>query len=157
MRPSRRPLRLLVALAVLATVLLAAAPASAASWPTASPTPAPGTNEGGTSALLAYRTASFQDPAAWRQDPAGCAGNSPTVHLGIVLVGGIACRPSGDDGGVRAFDGAVYFSMYANAAYGAPVVSGGRLYVSATTLVDGQPVALHDQFALGAAAPGVIR
>jgi hypothetical protein len=38
------------------------------------------------------------------------------------------------------------------------VVSGGRLYVSvsATTLVDGQPVALHDQFALGAAAPGVI-
>jgi hypothetical protein len=34
------------------------------------------------------------------------------------------------------------------------VVSGGRLYVSATILVDGQPVALHDQFTLGAAGPG---
>ena len=104
-RPSRRPLRLLGALAV------ANGFAYASAW----------NYEGGTSALLACRTASFQDPAAWRKDPAGWAGN------------------------------------YGSAAYGAPVVSGGRLYVSATTLVDGQPVALHDQFTLGAAAPGVIR
>ncbi len=32
--------------------------------------------------------------------------------------------------------------------YGAPVVSGGRVYASATTLVGGEPVTYVDQFAL---------
>jgi outer membrane protein assembly factor BamB len=105
-----------------------------------------GNYDGGTSALLALGTGSFGSPPAW-QPRSGCGAASPTVHLGIVLVGSFACRPSGDDGGVRAFDGttgqllwyshllgigngtedagnvaatggAVYFSIYANAAYG---------------------------------------
>ena len=105
-----------------------------------------GEYEGGSSALLAYDAGSFQSPALW-QPRSGCASRSPTVHLGIVFVGSVACRPSGDDGGVRAFDavtgqqlwyshllgigegaedagnvaatsGAVYFGIHANAAYG---------------------------------------
>jgi hypothetical protein len=32
--------------------------------------------------------------------------------------------------------------------YGAPVVSGGRVYASGTTLVGGEPVTYVDQFAL---------
>jgi outer membrane protein assembly factor BamB len=198
MRPSRRPLRLLVALAALAAMLLAAAPASAApgDWwqfgytaantrfnpnettigsanvgrlvvaarqqPTLGGRNAAhasavavangrayvqvGDYESGSDALLAYDPASFGSPARWQQ-PSGCGSTSPTVHLGIVFVGSIACRPSGDDGGVRALDGAtgqllwyshslgigngtedagnvaatdgaVYFSGYANAVYG---------------------------------------
>jgi len=102
--------------------------------------------ESGTSALLAYDTGAFQSPPLWQQR-SGCNNASPTVHLSIVFVGAIACRPSGDDGGVRAFDaasgrqlwysqelgigngtedasnvaatsGAVYFSLYENAVYG---------------------------------------
>ena len=61
--------------------------------------------ESGSSALLAYDTGAFQSPPLWRQR-SGCNNASPTVHLSIVLVGAIACRPSGDDGGVRAFDAA---------------------------------------------------
>ena len=105
-----------------------------------------GEYEGGSSALLAYDAGSFRSPALW-QPRSGCASRSPTVHLGIVFVGSVACRPSGDDGGVRAFDavtgqqlwyshllgigegaedagnvaatsGAVYFGIHANAAYG---------------------------------------
>jgi PQQ-like domain len=105
-----------------------------------------GNYESGGDALLAYDTGSFGAPPLWQQE-AGCGSRSPTVHLGIVFVGSIACRPSGDDGGVRAVDGAtgellwysqllgigegeedasnvaassgaVYFSMYANAVYG---------------------------------------
>ena len=105
-----------------------------------------GNYESGGDALLAYDAGSFWAPALWQQE-AGCGSRSPTVHLGIVFVGSIACRPSGDDGGVRAVDGAtgellwysqllgigegeedasnvaatsgaVYFSMYANAVYG---------------------------------------
>jgi outer membrane protein assembly factor BamB len=105
-----------------------------------------GDYESGSDALLAYDPASFGSPARWQQ-PSGCGSTSPTVHLGIVFVGSIACRPSGDDGGVRALDGAtgrllwyshslgigegaedagnvaatdgaVYVSIYANAAYG---------------------------------------
>jgi outer membrane protein assembly factor BamB len=198
MRPSRRPLRLLVVLAALAATLLAAAPASAApgDWwqfgytaantrfnpnettigagnvgrlvvaarqqPTLGGRNAAhasavavangrayvqvGDYESGSDALLAYDPASFGSPARWQQ-PSGCGSTSPTVHLGIVFVGSIACRPSGDDGGVRALDGAtgqllwyshslgigngtedagnvaatdgaVYFSGYANAVYG---------------------------------------
>jgi outer membrane protein assembly factor BamB len=64
-----------------------------------------GDYESGSSALLAYDPGSFRSPAAWQQR-SGCASPSPTVHLGIVFVGSVACRPSGDDGGVRAFDGA---------------------------------------------------
>jgi outer membrane protein assembly factor BamB len=102
--------------------------------------------ESGTSALLAYATGAFRSPPLWEQR-SGCDNASPTVHLSIVFVGAIACRPSGDDGGVRAFDaatgrllwysqelgigngtedasnvaatsGAVYFSLYENAVYG---------------------------------------
>ena len=105
-----------------------------------------GDYESGSDALLAYATGSFQSPALW-QAPAGCGSTSPTVHLGIVFVGSSACRPSGDDGGVRAVDaasgqllwyshqlgigegaedagnvaatsGAVYVSIYANTVYG---------------------------------------
>ena len=61
--------------------------------------------ESGTSALLAYDIEAFGSPPLWRQR-SGCNNASPTVHLGIVFVGAIACRPSGDDGGVRAFDAA---------------------------------------------------
>ena len=59
--------------------------------------------EGGTSALLAYDTGSFQAPAAWRQERVGCAGRSPAVHLGIVFVGSFPCRPSAANGVLRAF------------------------------------------------------
>jgi hypothetical protein len=45
---------------------------------------------------------------------------------------------------------------YGTVAYGAPAVSGGRLYVPAFSSAGDQPVVLLDQFALGAAAPGVI-
>jgi outer membrane protein assembly factor BamB len=105
-----------------------------------------GNFESGTSALLAYDTGAFQSPPLWQQR-SGCSNASPTVHLSIVFVGATACRPSGDDGGVRAFDaatgrqlwyshelgigngtedasnvaatsGAVYFSLYENAVYG---------------------------------------
>lgn len=100
--------------------------------------------EGTSGTLLAYRVSGgFQE--AWRQRT-GCYSASPTVHLGIAFLGSIACRPSGDDGGVYAFDGttgqplwysqqligqgeedasnvaatsgAVYFSIYPNAVYG---------------------------------------
>lgn len=76
--------------------------------------------------------------------------SDPAVANGLVFAGlaqGIGAWRLSD--GVRRW-------RYGSAAYGAPMVSGGRLYVSATTLVDGQPVALHDQFALGAVTPGVI-
>ena len=102
--------------------------------------------ESGSSALLAYDAGAFGSPPLWQQR-SGCNNASPTVHLSIVFVGAIACRPSGDDGGVRALDaatgrqlwysqelgigngtedasnvaatsGAVYFSLYANAVYG---------------------------------------
>jgi putative pyrroloquinoline-quinone binding quinoprotein len=141
--------------------------------------------EGTSGTLVAYRvpgSGGFQE--AWRQR-SGCYSPSPTVHLGIVFHGGIACRPSGDDGGVYAFDGAtgerlwysqeligqgeedasnvaatsgaVYFSIYANAAYGgdnallsldartgavrwqvaglfgAPAVAGGRVFVGSSS------------------------
>jgi outer membrane protein assembly factor BamB len=105
-----------------------------------------GEYEGGASALLAYDAGAFASPPLWQQR-SGCSSVSPTVHLSIVFVGAFACRPSGDDGGVRAFDaatgrqlwyshelgigngtenagnvaatsGAVYFSSYENAAYG---------------------------------------
>jgi outer membrane protein assembly factor BamB len=105
-----------------------------------------GDYESGRSALLAHDPESFESPPAW-QPHSGCASRSPTVHLGIVFVGSIACRPSGDDGGVRAFDGttgqqlwysqelgigegfedagnvaatsgAVYVSIYPNTVYG---------------------------------------
>jgi outer membrane protein assembly factor BamB len=100
--------------------------------------------EGTSGTLIAYSVSGgFQE--AWRQR-AGCYSASPTVHLGIAFLGSIACRPSGDDGGVYAFDGttgqslwysqqligqgeedasnvaatngAVYFSIYPNAVYG---------------------------------------
>ena len=64
-----------------------------------------GNFESGTSALLAYDTRALQSPPLWQQR-SGCNNASPTVHLSIVFVGAIACRPSGDDGGVRAFDAA---------------------------------------------------
>src|SRR5215213_3356519 len=102
--------------------------------------------ESGSSALLAYDAGAFGSPPLWQQR-SGCNNASPTVHLSIVFVGAIACRPSGDDGGVRALDAAtgapalvqpgagdrqrhrrrqqrgrdqraVYFSLYANAVYG---------------------------------------
>ena len=105
-----------------------------------------GNFESGSSALLAYDTGAFGSPPRWQQR-SGCNNVSPTVHLSIVFVGAIACRPSGDDGGVRAFDaasgrllwythtlgigngtedasnvaatsGAIYFSLYENAVYG---------------------------------------
>ena len=57
--------------------------------------------------LLAYRTGSFQSAAVWRsQEGRTCGNRSPTVHLEIVFVGSIACRPSSQDGGVFAYDGA---------------------------------------------------
>jgi outer membrane protein assembly factor BamB len=142
-----------------------------------------GDTEGGGSALLAYDAAAFGSPPLWEQR-SGCGSPSPTVHLGMVFVGAFACRPSGDDGGVRAFDattgrqlwyshllgigngtenagnvaatsGAIYFGLYANAAYGgdnallsldartgavrwqvpgvfgAPAVAGGRVFAGA--------------------------
>ena len=45
---------------------------------------------------------------------------------------------------------------YGSVAYGDPAVSGGRLYVPAFSPAGDQPVVLLDQFALGAAAPGVV-
>jgi outer membrane protein assembly factor BamB len=99
--------------------------------------------EGTSGTLIAYRVNGLQE--AWRQRT-GCYSASPTVHLGVVFLGSIACRPSGDDGGVYALDGttgqrlwysqelvgqgqedasnvvatsgAVYFSIYPNAVYG---------------------------------------
>jgi outer membrane protein assembly factor BamB len=65
-------------------------------------------DENGNPRLLAYQTSSFQSPAMW-QSQAGaktCGNRSPTVHLGIVFVGSRSCRPSSQDGGVFAFDGA---------------------------------------------------
>jgi outer membrane protein assembly factor BamB len=104
-----------------------------------------GSSESGADALLAYDAGSLGAPL-WGQ-AAGCFSPSATVHQGIVFVGSVACRPSGDDGGVRAVDGAtgrllwyshalglgegvenagnvaatsgaVYFAMFQNAAYG---------------------------------------
>ena len=71
--------------------------------------------ESGTSALLAYGTGAFRSAPLWQQR-SGCNNLSPTVHLSIVFVGAIACRPSGDDGGVRA------------GVFGAPAVAGGRVF-----------------------------
>jgi len=103
--------------------------------------------ESGTSALLAYGTEASGSPPLWRQR-SGCNNASPTVHLSIVFVGAIACRPSGDDG-------AIYFNLYENAVYGgdnalmsldartgavrwrapgvfgAPAVAGGRVFAGA--------------------------
>jgi outer membrane protein assembly factor BamB len=65
-------------------------------------------DENGNPRVLAYQTSSFQSPAMW-QSQAGaktCGNRSPTVHLGIVFVGSRSCRPSSQDGGVFAFDGA---------------------------------------------------
>jgi outer membrane protein assembly factor BamB len=57
--------------------------------------------------LLAYRTDSFQSAAVWRnQEGSTCGNRSPTVHLEIVFVASIACRPSSQNGGVFAYDGA---------------------------------------------------
>jgi len=186
MRSSRRPLRLLVALAVLIATLLAAAPASAApgDWwqfgytaantrfnrnettigsanvgrlvvaarqqPTLGGGEAAhasavavangrtyvqvGDYESGSDALLAYDPASFGSPARWQQ-PSGCGSTSPTVHLGIVFVGSIACRPSGDDGGDNALlsldarTGAVRWQVAG--VFGDPAVAGGRVFVGA--------------------------
>ena len=139
-----------------------------------------GDSEGGGSAVQAYDAAAFGSPPLWERR-SGCGSPSPTVHLAMVFVGAFACRPSGDDGGVRAFDaatgrelwyshrlgigngtenasnvaatsGAIYFGLYANAAYGgdnallsldartgavrwqvpgvfgAPAVAGGRVF-----------------------------
>jgi outer membrane protein assembly factor BamB len=123
-----------------------------------------GESEGGASAVAAYDAGAFGSPPLWQQR-SGCNSASPTVHLSIVFVGAIACRPSGDDGGVRAFDaasgrqlwythdlgigngtedasnvaatsGAVYFSIYANAAYGGD---------SALMSLDAQTGAVHWQ------------
>jgi outer membrane protein assembly factor BamB len=88
---------------------------------------------------------------AVRRRVAAAGASSPAVATRLVLAGlaqGIGAWRLSD--GVRRW-------RYGSAVYGAPVVSGGRLYVGATTRVGGQPVALHDQFSLGAAAPGVIR
>ena len=137
--------------------------------------------EGTSGTLIAYRVSGLQE--AWRQRT-GCYSASPTVHLGIVFLGSIACRPSGDDGGVYALDGAtgqrlwysqeligqgeedasevvatngaVYFSIQANAVYGGddavlsldartgavrwqvagyfgtPAVAGGRVFVNSS-------------------------
>jgi outer membrane protein assembly factor BamB len=65
-------------------------------------------DESGFPRLLAYATSSFQSPEVWRSQAGSktCGNRSPTVHLGIVFVGSIACRPSSQDGGVFAFDGA---------------------------------------------------
>ena len=64
-------------------------------------------DESGFPRLLAYDIGSFQSSEVWRSQTGKTCGNrSPTVHLGIVFVGSIACRPSSQDGGVLAFDGA---------------------------------------------------
>jgi outer membrane protein assembly factor BamB len=64
-------------------------------------------DETGVPRLLAYQTSSFQSPEAWRsQQGKTCGNRSPTVHLAIVFVGSRSCRPSSQDGGVFAFDGA---------------------------------------------------
>jgi outer membrane protein assembly factor BamB len=64
-------------------------------------------DETGSPRLLAYRPGSFQSAEVWRsQQGKTCGNRSPTVHLEIVFVGSIACRPSSQDGGVFAYDGA---------------------------------------------------
>jgi outer membrane protein assembly factor BamB len=64
-------------------------------------------DETGNPRLLAYGTGSFQSPPVWASQGGRTCGNlSPTVHLGLVFVGSTACRPSSQDGGVFAFDGA---------------------------------------------------
>ena len=62
-------------------------------------------DETGNPRLLAYQTSSLQE--VWRsQEGRTCGNRSPTVHLGIVFVGSRSCRPSTQNGGVFAFDGA---------------------------------------------------
>jgi outer membrane protein assembly factor BamB len=62
-------------------------------------------DETGNPRLLAYQTSSLQK--VWRsQEGRTCGNRSPTVHLGIVFVGSRSCRPSTQNGGVFAFDGA---------------------------------------------------
>jgi hypothetical protein len=233
MRPSRRPLRLLVALAVLATVLLAsAAPgdwwqfgytaahtrfnpnettitqanvatlgiaaqhrprlgldtgphdaadagalavangfAYASAWNYEGGTSA---YEGGTSAprtpATSRRPTAPSTSACMRTPPTAVTtrcchsmlvrvrfgGGWPASSATPAVAGGLVFAGLAQGIGAWRLSDGVRRWRYGSAAYGAPMVSGGRLYVSATTLVDGQPVALHDQFALGAAAPGVI-
>ena len=112
--------------------------------------------EGGTSALLAYDTGSFQAPASWRQERVGCAGRSPAVHLGIVFVGSFPCRPSAANGALRAFDGAsgrLLWSYTANEEVGTVSATGGVVYASAS---DSLYQTSYDLLALDARSGAVI-
>jgi outer membrane protein assembly factor BamB len=82
--------------------------------------------------LLAYdpRTLSVR----WRRSGVGCDRRSPTVHQGIVYLGGSTCEHSTGDGAVRAFDGATGAPLWAytgNENVGSVTATGGVVYFSA--------------------------
>jgi outer membrane protein assembly factor BamB len=77
-----------------------------------------------------------------RWSVAVAAAGSPAVANGLVYLGlqqGI--------GAWRLFDGARRW-RFGTIRYGSPAVSGGRLYVSGVNSVNGQDVAVVDQFQL---------
>ena len=135
MRRFHRSTRLLVAaLAVVAGMLLGATrrrPRRGTGGSSGTPPPTPG-------------------PTRTRPRVTVAGASSPAVASGLVFAGldhGIGAWRLSD--GLRRW-------TYGSVAYGDPAVSGGRLYVAAVTSDGDQPVVLLDQFALGAAAPGVV-
>ena len=82
--------------------------------------------------LLAYDPQTLA--VRWRRSGVGCDGRSPTVHQGIVFLGGSTCEHSTADGAVRAFDGATGAPLWAytgNENVGSVTATGGVVYFSA--------------------------
>jgi outer membrane protein assembly factor BamB len=82
--------------------------------------------------LLAYDPQTLA--VRWRRSGVGCERRSPTVHLGIVYLGGSTCEHSSGDGAVRAFDGATGAPLWAytgNEDVGSVTATGGVVYFSA--------------------------
>lgn len=82
--------------------------------------------------LLAYDPQTLT--VRWRRSQVGCERRAPTVHLGIVYVGGSTCEHSSGDGAVRAFDGATGAPLWAytgNENVGSVTATGGVVYFSA--------------------------
>jgi outer membrane protein assembly factor BamB len=82
--------------------------------------------------LLAYDPQTLA--VRWRRSRVGCDRRSPTVHLGIVYLGGSTCEHSTGDGAVRAFNGATGAPLWAytgNENVGSVTATGGVVYFSA--------------------------
>jgi outer membrane protein assembly factor BamB len=82
--------------------------------------------------LLAYDPQTLA--VKWRRSGVGCDRRSPTVHQGIVYLGGSTCEHSTGDGAVRAFDGATGALRWAytgNEDVGSVTATGGVVYFSA--------------------------